>query len=152
MQNSQTLPPGFVAIEDAIVLIKADRRDKAVVDLQFLVNNLPYLRTKGHYNIRLLKTVEDEKTGGKKVVRNGSVNVFVATDYDKQILQRAIVDAFKERAGIEINVDNPGVNHITSTVDEEKGSMAQVRPNLDASTKAGDAILQRNPQQILQGV
>lgn len=152
MQNSQPLPPGFVTIEDAIALIKADRRDNAVVDLQFLVNNLPYLRTKGHYNIRLLKTVEGEKSGGKKVVRNGSVNVFVATDYDKQILQRAIVDAFKERTTIELDVDNPGVNHITSTVDEEKGGTAQVRPNMEASTKAGDTILQNNPQQILQGV
>lgn len=140
MQNNPQLPPGFITVEDAIALIKKDRREEATVDLQFLVNNLPYLQAKHNYNIRLLKTVTDEN-GQRRVVRDGSVYVTLYTEYDKQILLRAITDAYKERTNIALSEDAVGVNKVTSLIDEEKQNLdARVRLNESSKTKVGDDI------------
>lgn len=152
MQNSQQLPAGFVTVEEAINLIKKDKRDDAVVDLQFLVRNIPFLQTKHNYNIRLLKTVTDPNTKQRKVVRNGSVYVTLRTDYDTQILLRAIKDAYEERTNISLNTDTPGLNKVTTMVDEEKSVMdAMPRPNPDSTSDLSTDI--SNPyEQTLQGV
>lgn len=159
MQNSQRLPEGFIPVEEAIALIQKDKREDAVVDLQFLVNNLPYLKAKHNYNIRLLKTVKDEKTGMPKVVRNGTVYVNLATDYDVQILARAITDAFEARTKVKLNFDELGVNKITTMIDEEKHitdpagriSNPALRNNVDSTTQAG-ADIPKPYEQVLNGV
>lgn len=141
-----SLNPGFVTIEDAIALIKKDKRDDATVDLAFLANNIPYMRKKQNYNIRLMKTVNG------KAVRNGSVYVTPMTDYDVQILMRAITDAFEERTRIKLDVENIGINKVTTMVDEEKQfTDGRIRPNTESNIKAGDDI--STPyEQVLQGV
>lgn len=141
MQNSPQLPPGFITVEEAIALIKKDKRDDAVVDLKFLVDNIPYLQKKHNYNIRLLKTIKDEKTGHNKTVRNGTVYVSLATEYDAQILLRAITDAYRERTNISISEDAIGVNRITTMVDEQQ-KISDVRPrvNSESTTPVGQDI------------
>lgn len=159
MQSSQQLPAGFIPVEEAIALIQKDRRDAAVVDLQFLVNNLPYLKVKHNYNIRLLKTVEDEKTGMPKIVRDGTVYVNLATDYDVQILARAITNAFEERTKVKLNFDELGVNKITTMIDEEKHitdptarlTNLNLRNNTESSTQLG-ADISQSYEQVLNGV
>lgn len=151
MQNNQPLPPGFIPVEDAIAIIKADKRDDATVDLQFLVNNLPYLKAKHRYNIRLLKTVKDEKTGQPKVVRNGTTYVFLPTEYDVQILYRAIAEAYEDRTKIKLAEGDAGVNHLTTMIDEENGLSERIRTNMNADTKYGSDI-SKPYEQVLQGV
>lgn len=151
MQNGQSLPPGFIPVEDAIALIQKDKREDAVVDLQFLVNNLPYLMKKHRYNIRLLKTVKDEKTGQRKTVRNGTVYVFLDTEYDVQILYKAIKEAYEERTKISLAEDVAGVNRVTSMIDEEKGMSERIRVNQDSETPVGTDI-SKPYEQVLQGV
>lgn len=152
MQPTTNLMPGFVTIETAIALIKKDKREEATVDLQFLANNIPYMKVKQVYNIRLMKTITDKKTGQRKAVRNGSVYVTIATEYDRQILLKAISDAFEERTKIQLNVDNLGLNRVTSMVDEE-AEMTDARPrgNYNSTIKAGDDI-SKPYEQVLQGV
>lgn len=143
--TNQQLNPGFVTIEDAIKLIRSDKRDDAKVDLQFLVNNIPYMRVKGVYNIRKLKT-----TNGK-VERDGEVYVTLYTQYDLEILKRAIQDAYSERTGIQFNTENVGVNYVSSIIDQEKNQMSG-RPQAGA-----EAVLQPNEiikegiSQVIQG-
>lgn len=154
MQNNQPLPAGFIPLEEAIALIKADKRDDATVDLQFLVNNVPFLKKKGTYNIRLLKTVKDEATGQNKTVRNGTVYVFLPTEYDVQVLYRAIKEAYEERTKIALADDVEealGVNRLTTAIDEEKGMGERVRVNTESRTKKG-ADISKSYEQVLQGV
>lgn len=144
MEQNPRLMPGFVTVDKAIELVKADTRDRAVVDLQFLVNNIPYMKVGRNYNIRLLKTVDG------KVVRDGTVYVQIANDYDKQILLRAITDAYNERTGILVSEKSAGVNRITTMVDEESQQVTGTpRENLNSTMKAGDAIIS-NPNTIVQ--
>lgn len=145
MERNSGLMPGFITVERAIELIKEDSRDKAVVDLQFLVNNIPYMKVKQNYNIRLLKT--DDKG---KVVRNGTVYVTILNEYDKQILLRAITDAYNERTGIMVNPATYGLNRVTTTVDQEAGHTTAIpRPNNESTVKPGEQI-QSSPQQVIQ--
>lgn len=153
MQNNQPLPPGFIPVEDAIALIRADKREDATVDLQFLVNNLPYLQTKHNYNIRRLKTVTDEKTGQRGTVRAGTSYVHIATDYDREILRRAIQEAFEARTSIKLREDATGVNKVSTMLDYESGN-TMGKPRLDTSSvgaKEGDDI-SRPYEQVLNGV
>ena len=143
--NRQQLNPGFVTIEDAIKLIQSDKRNDAKVDLQFLVNNIPYMRVKGVYNIRKLKTVNN------KVERDGEVYVTLYTQYDLEILKRAIQDAYSARTGIQFNPESVGVNYVSSVIDQEKNQMSG-RPQT-----GGDPVLQPNEiikegaSQVIQG-
>lgn len=146
MQPNNNLMPGFITVEDAIALIKKDKRDDATVDLQFLANNIPYMKVKQNYNIRLMKTVNG------RAVRNGSVYVTLYTEYDRQILLKAIQDAFEERTKLKLDVENIGLSRVTTMVDEEKGvSDGRPRTNADSTVKAGDDI-SKSYEQVLQGV
>lgn len=137
--NAQQLRPGFVTVEDAIKLIQADKRDDAKVDLQFLVNNIPYMQVKHNYNIKKLKTIDG------KVVRDGHVYVTLYTEYDRQMLLKAIQDAYAQRVGIQFNPDDLGVNYVSTMVDQEKNEMSG-RPQAGA-----EAVLQKN-EVIKEGV
>lgn len=146
MQPNNNLMPGFITVEDAIALIKKDKRDDATVDLQFLANNIPYMKVKQNYNIRLMKTVNG------RAVRNGSVYVTLYTEYDRQILLKAIQDAFEERTKLKLDVENIGLSRVTTMVDEEKGaSDGRPRTNAESTVKAGDDI-SKSYEQVLQGV
>lgn len=145
MEHSSGMMPGFITVERAIELIKEDTRENAVVDLQFLVNNIPYMKVKQNYNIRLLKTTADGK-----VVRNGTVYVTIMNDYDKQVLLRAITDAYNERTGVLVNPLTYGLNRVTTTIDQEVGqTTGRPRPNEESTIKAGEQI-QSTPQQVIQ--
>lgn len=147
MQPNGGLNPGFITVEDAVKLIKADKRDKATVDLQFLVNNIPYLKEKHNYNIRLLES--DEKGYAHYT---GEVFVNLTTRYDKELLLKTIVDAYTERTGVALNADTLGINKVTSMVDEEQGALdGRPRFNPDSKIKVKDDISQPYTQ-VLENV
>lgn len=145
MEN-QGLQPGFVTVEDAIAIIKKDTRKNATVDLRFLVNNIPYLKVKQNYNIRLMKT----ENGVHK--RDGEVYVTIHTEYDKQILLKAIADKYQESTGIKLDDGAIGINKVTSVIDQESQQMTG-RPvvNPSSTTKLGEDISTPHTE-TLQGV
>lgn len=142
--NSQTLPPHFVTVEEAIRLIKADKRDDAKVDLQFLVNNIPYMKVKQNYNIRLMKTVNG------RAIRDGSVYVTIYTEYEKQILLHAIQEAYTDRTGIKFNEGEEGVNHVSTVVDQEQSRMDARPITTETGTAAGENI-SKPYEQVING-
>lgn len=148
MQDNNSLRPGFISVQKAIELIQEDTREKAAVDLKFLINNIPYMKVKQNYNIRLLKTAKDGK-----VERNGSVYVTLMTEYDKQILLKAIQDAYNERTGILVDPAAYGLNRVTTTIDQEAGNTTGVpRANNESDIKLKDPIADNTQQQVMQGV
>lgn len=138
MEQQRRLANGFITVEEAIELIKQDTRDKAVVDLQFLTNNIPFLKVKQNYNIRLLKTLDDGR-----VVYNGERYVTIMSNYEKEILKKAILDAFAVSTGKQLDADNYGINRITTVVEGEGQTVQNVgRPqvNTTSTVKVGDDI------------
>lgn len=132
--DNNTLPNGFVSVEEAIKLINSDTRKNAVVDVKFLVKNLPWLAKGKNYTIKL------QRHENGRVVNNGLVTVFVKTDYEASILHHAITEHYKELSGREIDVDKMSIKHITTAVDDEKNPTGRPMRNRNATTKVGDSI------------
>lgn len=129
------LPPGFVTVERAIELIESDTRKDPVVDTEFLLNNLPYLRADFNYNIKLLK-----RDDSGKIVDNGNVFVAIETDWDKAKLEHAITEHYKQMSGKDIDAKNIGIRYITTENDDSLDNAAKIRVNDKPMTKVGDKL------------
>ena len=133
MQNNN-LPVGFISVQDAIKLIESDTRSNAKVDTSFLLNNLPYLRVDGNYTIKKLKHE------GGRVVPNGKTQVQISSEYERAMLEHAIVEHYKQATGREINPETIGVRSMTTAVDDEKNPGGRVARNEKPLTRAGDDL------------
>lgn len=148
MQSNTPTGPDFISAEDLVKLIQTDRPDDAKVDIQFMVNNIPYLKVKQLFNVRLLK-----QNPNKGIVRDGTLYARIMNDYDKQIVLKALQDVYNERTGILVNPKTYGVNRITTAIDEEKGhTTGRPQLNPESKTEVGERLSDNNEQQILQGV
>lgn len=128
-----TLPKGFISIEDAVKLIQSDTRTDAKVDTKKLVQSMIWIEEAHNFRIPLMKTTSD-----KKVVRNGSRYVYVATSYEKEVLKKAIRDHYRDMVGHEYEA--PTVRAVSSVADEEQSGGA-VRPRKSKPiAKEGAAI------------
>lgn len=147
MQPTTQYAPGFIPVEEAIALINKDTRDNATVDLQFLTNNIPYLKVNHNYNIRLLKTVAPNKHeyAGERFVT-------IRSKYEMEVLKKAILDKFAEATGQKLNADTYGINKITTTIDQEtEHSTGQPRVDTTSKTSFGQDI-SKPYEEVLQGV
>ena len=108
-----TLPKGFLSIEDAVKLIQSDTRADAKVDTKKLVQSMIWIEEAHNFRIPLMKTTSD-----KKVVRNGSRYVYVATSYEKEVLKKAIRDHYRDMVGRDYAA--PTVKSVSTVADEEE--------------------------------
>lgn len=133
--DNNNLPKDFVTFEKALELIKSDRRDNPVVDTRFLVNNIPYIREHGNYNIKLVKY---DKNG--KVVEAGHRYVYIADEYQAVALKKAIVDHYAEvsKKHTRLDYNQIGVSSVTNTIDEDKNPSGKAIPNSEPLTKFDD--------------
>ena len=132
--QKNNLPIGFISIQDAIKLIESDTRSNAKVDTSFLLNNLPYLRVDGNYTIKKLKHE------GGKVVPNGKTQVQISSEYERAMLEHAIVEHYKQVTGYDINPESIGLRSLTTAVDDEKNPSGRVAKNDKPLTRAGDDL------------
>lgn len=133
MQNNN-IPIGFISLEEAIKLIESDTRSNAKVDTSFLLNNLPYLRVDGNYTIKKLKHE------GGKVVPDGKTQVQIRSEYERAMLEHAIVEHYKLVTGYDINPESIGLRSMTTAVDDEKNPGGRVTKNEKPLTRAGDDL------------
>lgn len=131
MQNN--LSPGFISVEEAVKLIASDTRSNPVVDVNFMLNNIPFLRVNGNFNIKLLR--RNEKGA---VVENGSKFVQIANEWELAQLKHAIVEKKKELTGKDIDPETIGVRAMTTAIDEETNPQGRLSVNDKPMTKFGD--------------
>ena len=139
---NNNIPTGFISVEDAISLIESDTRSNAKVDTAFLLRNLPYLRVDGNYTIKKLK----HKDG--KVVEAGETFVHIFSDYQRSMLEHAIVEHYKLVTGRDIDPASIGVRKLMTTVDDEKNLSGRIMPNTESSTKIGDNLVSGAVQSV----
>ena len=138
MNKNTNLPPGFLSVEEAIKLIESDTRKEPVVDVLFMVNNLPYLRVNGNFNIKLLT----KKDG--KIVDNGSRFVQIESDFQRISLEHALTEHYKQATGKEIDPEQIGLSSVTAAYDDNGGSTVRPRLNDKPMTKFGDPTIGGN--------
>lgn len=134
-QNGQ-LSPGFITIDEAIKLINKDTRNKATVDLAYMVRNIHYIQEFKNFRIPLMESDEHGYAHKK-----GSTYVFIASSYEKEILKHAIRDAFKKRTGEDVNENS--VHNKTTVYDPENNTLnagKAIQKNPNPQRKSGDSI------------
>lgn len=91
MDNNNRLAPGFITVADAVKLVNSDTMAEPKVNISWCAENLSYLAPRHNFTIKLVK-----KTPEGKVVSNGNTQTYIENDYDKVILEKAILDKFRE--------------------------------------------------------
>ena len=145
MNNNNSLPPGFQSVDDACALIKKDTRDVPVVDMDYLVAHVVWIETNHNFRIpkiRRLSPDEVYRTKRGKVVEfehTGDVYVYLATNFDTELLKKTILDKFKELVGHEYK--EAGVRARSTVADDAQGVAAvQPRNNVKPIAKEGADI------------
>ena len=134
MQNND-LPVGCISVDEAIKLINSDTRTDAKVDTEFLLRNLPYLRPDGTYTIKKLRTENG------RLIEDGNTTAIVRTEYEKTILEHAIVEHYKKMTTRQdFDPDTIGLRSITTTVDEETNIGAHLMRNKKPLIKPGEDL------------
>lgn len=131
MAPEDNLSPGFIKVKKAVELIESDTRDNPVVDMDYLVSRLKWVETGWNFRIPLIKRLAEKdiyKTKRGKIVEYehiGDVYIYIATNYDKELVKKTILDKFRELVGHEYRED---ILRATSTVADDGQGRDAVRP------------------------
>lgn len=132
--QAKILPPGFITVEEAVELINSDTRTNPTVNVDAMLESLPFLRIEGNFNIMKMKT--DPNTG--YAVPAGSTYVQIETEWDRAQIEHAIIAKKKEATGIEVDPMTIGVTNMTTAVDDEKNPSGKFKVNDQPLTKVGE--------------
>lgn len=145
MQDNNNLSPGFVTVDDGCALIKSDTRENPVVDMDYLVAHIVWIETRHNFRIpkiRRLRPEEVRRTKRGKIIEyenTGDVYVYIATNFEKELLKKTILDKFRELVGHDYK--EAGVRARSTVADDAQGTAA-VRPrnNIKPIAKEGTVI------------
>lgn len=144
MQTGNNLSPGFVPVDEACELIKSDTRQNPVVDMDYLVSKIKWIETAHNFRIPRIRRLAPEevyKTKRGKIVEyehTGDVYIYIATNFEKELVRKTILDKFRELVGREYREN---VVRGTSTVADDAEGRAAVRPRANKPiAKEGSAI------------
>lgn len=131
MQQNNSLAPGFVSVDDAVKLIQSDTRENPVVDMDYLVSRIKWVETAHNFRIpkiRRLKPEDVYKTKRGNVIEYeniGNVYVYIATNFEKELVRKTILDKFRELVGHEYKEQT--VRAMSTVADDAEGRAA-VKP------------------------
>lgn len=144
MSPNKGTATGFDTIDDAVALIKSDRDDNVVVDMDYLITRKKWIETGHNFRIPKIRRLAPEEIyrtkRGKMVyfASTGEMNVYVATNFDKELLIKTINDKYRELKGREYR--ELGVRGVSTVADDAQGKNA-VRPRANTPiAKEGQAI------------
>ena len=131
MQKQGELSTGFTEMEEAIKLIQSDTRENPVVDMDYLISRKKWIETGHNFRIprvRRLKPEEVYRTKRGKIVEYetiGEVNVYIDTNFNRELLLKTINDKYKELVGHEYQ--ELATRAVSTVADDAQGRNA-VRP------------------------
>lgn len=139
------LSPGFIEVDEAVALIKTDTRQNPVVDMDYLIGHIVWIETRHNFRIPKIRRLAPEEirhTKRGKVIEyenTGDVYVYIATNFEKELLKKTILDKFRELVGHEYK--EAGVKARSTVADDAQGKAAvQPRNNTKPIAKEGAII------------
>lgn len=143
--STNQLSPGFVEVDKAVELIKSDTRENPVVDMDYLIAHTVWIETSHNFRIpkiRMLKPEEVRRTKRGKIIDQeniGDVYVYIATNFEKELLKKTIYDKYRELVGHEYK--EIGVKARSTVADDAQGTAAvKPRNNNKPIAKEGAVI------------
>lgn len=138
------LSPGFVEIDKAVELINSDTRENPVVDMDYLIGHTVWIESNHNFRIpkiRRLAPEEVHRTKRGKVIEYeniGDVYVYIATNFEKELLKKTIYDKYRELVGHEYK--EAGVKARSTVADDAQGRAA-VQPRVNAKPIAKEGTI-----------
>ena len=146
--DRNSLPNGFITVEDAVELIKTNTFEKPTVDIKYLVGHLDWVEVAHNFRIPKVRLVTKEeyaellkKFPGRRpseLTRVSDENVTLRTSYEVELLKKTIRDNYREITGHAY--DKPSTRGVTTVIDEEKGADAAPRATKNTIAKEGSII------------
>lgn len=146
--DRNSLPNGFITVEDAVELIKTNTFEKPTVDIKYLVGHLDWVEVAHNFRIPKVRLVTKEeyadllkKFPGRRPSELTSIAdeyVTLRTSYEVELLKKTIRDNYREITGHAYSKAN--TRGITTVIDEEKGTDAAPRATKNTIAKEGSVI------------
>lgn len=143
--STSQLSPGFITVDEACKIINSDSRENPVVDMDYLTGHIVWIETNHNFRIPKIKRLSaDEiyRTKRGRVVEYdniGDLYVYIATNFEKELLKKTILDKFKDLVGREYK--EAGVKARSTVADDAQGKAAvQPRNNTKPIAKEGAVI------------
>lgn len=146
--EKSNLPNGFLTIDEAVALIKTNTYDKPTVDIQWMIGNIDHVEELHNFNIRKVHLISKEELEkyikdhhGRRpddLVRDGTVYVYVATTYEKELLKKALKDNYRATSGREYKERH--TRGVSTVKDEEAGNSERPRIAKKTIAKEGEII------------
>lgn len=143
--STNQLSPGFITVDDACAVIKSDTKENPVVDMDYLVGHIVWIETNHNFRIPKIKQLKPEevrRTPRGKIIdyeHIGDLYVYIATNFEKELLKKTILDKFRELVGHDYK--EIGVRARSTVADDAQGKAAvQPRNNTKPIAKEGAVI------------
>lgn len=146
--DKQSLPNGFITVEDAVKLIESNTFDKPTVDIKYLVGHLDWVELAHNFRIPVVRLITPEeykelmkRYPGRRpseLTRVKDETVTLRTSYEVELLKKAIRDNYKDITKHEYQGKN--TRGVTTVIDEEKGTDAAPRATKNTIAKEGSII------------
>ena len=146
--DRNSLPNGFITVEDAVELIKTNTFEKPTVDIKYLVGHLDWVEVAHNFRIPRVRLVTKEEYAellkrfpGRRpseLTRVADENVTLRTSYEVELLKKTIRDNYRDVTGHAYNKSN--TRGVTTVIDEEKGADAAPRATKNTIAKEGSVI------------
>lgn len=146
--EKNSLPNGFITIDDAVELIKTNTFEKPTVDIRWLVGHLDWVEEQHNFNIPTVRLITKEEFAkymedhhGRRpseLVRLGSKYVMVRTSFEKELVKKAIRDNYRDVSGHEFQ--KPVTRGVSTVKDEETGGSERPRATKRTIAKEGEII------------
>lgn len=141
-------PQGTISVDEAIKIISTDSKTNMTVDIQRMINAIPFLREDSTFSLFQGHVEPNVPTvfGLKKniFVVDSVKPIWIRTGFegeeDMVRLRRAMMDHYKELSGRDLNVEEIGLRTLETTADGDKGMSVTPRKNTTSKTKAGDVL------------
>lgn len=152
MQNNPQLAKDELSLEQAVKLIQADTPSKATVDLQWLANNIDYIREFNNFRIPIARNATKGELAERMEMRrqhpgyrispititNSDAYVRIVDIYTKETLKKAIREAYRDHTKRELEVDK--VYNKTTVFDPEHNTQSRVQVGKNEGTKKGEGL------------
>lgn len=146
--NNNSLPNGFISVDEAVALINSDKRDDAKVDTQWLAGHIDWIEEAHNFRIPTVRFATKEEVEAEMkvhpgrrpngLIRTGSKYVQILTSFEKELLKKTIRDHYRDTAGREfIEKTTRGVSTV---MDEETGGSERPRRSKKTIAKEGEVI------------
>lgn len=146
--DNNSLPNGFISIDDAVELIKTNTFNTPTIDIRWLVGHMDWIEEAHNFRIPKVRLITKEeyadymeKHHGRRpseLVQLGSVFVAINTSFEKELLRKTIRDNYRDVAGREYVQQT--TRGISTVKDEETGGSERPRATKKTIAKEGEII------------